>query len=1154
MLEFNKLRLSGFKSFVENTELPIELGLTGVVGPNGCGKSNLVEALRWAMGETSAKQMRGSGMEDVIFGGTANRPPRNVAEVVLTLDNGERSAPAQFNDADELEVSRRIERDRGSNYRVNGNEVRARDVQLLFADSATGARSTALVSQGRIGALINAKPTERRGLLEEAAGITGLHSRRHEAELRLRGAETNLERLDDILVTLDTQLQGLKKQSRQATRYRNLSDHIRTAEATMFHILWKQAGEQLAAAEEKLRTIDSQVGELTGHAAHAAKQQAERAEVIPALRQAEAEAAAELHRLTVAREGLEEEERRIRDATEQTAARLEQVNADSERERTIASDATAAIERLNNERTEIDAARDGEVEARETAASDLAEANQAVEKIEAAVTALTEKVAGIEARRDSLARRITELTQRRDRLQARAEEIDAQKLALEADSPDAGELNEAEAALGHHQGNLMDRRDALAKAETGRAEAEDMARTAVTGLHEAQAKVTELQAEERALEKVLATVENDLFPPVIDALDVTPGFEAALGAALGDDLSSPTDEAAPTHWRTLPAMDGAPALPMGAKPLNEVVRAPQALARRLAQVGVTETDAEAITLSRDLKQGQRLVSRQGGLWRWDGFTVSSEAATPAATRLEQRNRLAELRGQLSARRAEAAEAERRRDAAREAETAAREAEKAARGAVGEAETALNAVRDRLAEVKQRASAHSSRVAALIEAAESNGTDLNEAAEALAQAEQERAELPDPEGEREEIMRQRGELAERRTHQVECRTRHESLERLARERAERLQMIATELQSWERRQAESARQLEELELRRDQLSEELERLRAAPDALKERHQALLDALSDSETKRNDAANALQTAENGLREADGLLRDAETALNQARENRVRAEGAVENASQASFGLSERIADRLSVSPDALFEMSGLNPEKPLPDLDATEKKVERLHRERETMGPVNLRAEQEATEMQEQIDTLGTERDDLIAAIEKLRQGISELNREGRSRLLASFKEVDRHFQELFVRLYGGGQAHLALTESDDPLDAGLEIMASPPGKKMQVLSLLSGGEQALTALSLLFAVFLVNPAPICVLDEVDAPLDDANVDRFCKLLEEMSKSKRTRFLIITHHRMTMARMDRLFGVTMAERGVSQLVSVDLQRAEELRDIA
>ena len=1154
MLQFNKLRLSGFKSFVENTELPIELGLTGVVGPNGCGKSNLVEALRWVMGETSAKQMRGAGMEDVIFGGTTNRPPRNIAEVSLVLGNEERAAPAQFNDAEELEVSRRIEREKGSLYRVNGNDVRARDVQLLFADSATGARSTALVSQGRIGAIINAKPTERRGLLEEAAGITGLHSRRHEAELRLKGAETNLERLDDILVTLDTQLAGLKKQARQATRYRNLSDHIRKAEATMFHMLWKQAETRLAEAEERLRAVDTQVAEFTGHAAHAAKLQAERAEQIPALRHHEAEAAAELHRLTVAREGLEAEAERLRLAAEDARRRLEQLDADKAREQTLAADARAATERLTAERGEIETAREGEAEARSAAEAELADADAAVTEIEGRLTELTERVATVDARRAGLAQRIDEVGRRRDRLTLRANEIAAQLTGLAATSPDAAELAEAEAALDHQQLNLMERRDQLAQVEAAKAEAEDLSRAAVAELHGAQARVTELEAEERALEKVLATVENDLFPPVIDALEVTPGFEAALGAALGDDLSSPTDEAAAMHWRTLPALGDSPALPGGSRALSEYVRAPAALARRLSQIGVTESDAEARALAASLKQGQRLVSREGGLWRWDGFTVSSAAPTPAATRLEQRNRLAELRGQLTERRHEAGAAEARRDAARDAEVQARDAERQARQAVSEVEGALDAVRERLAKAKERAAQHSNKLAGLEDARATNATDLADAEASLIAAERELAETPAPEAERREIETGRADLAERRTRQVECRTRRDGLDRQARARGERLLAIADELGSWERREASSSRQLEQLDERRAGLAEELATLESQPAVLNERREALLEALSVSETRRATAADQLQTAENALREADGLLREAETALARARENRVRAEGAVEQAGQAIASVAERADDKLSCRPEQLFEIAELAADKPLPELEATERKVERLVRERETMGPVNLRAEVEADELQTQIDTLCTERDDLLAAIDKLRQGISELNREGRARLLASFKEVDRHFQELFVRLYGGGRAYLALTESDDPLDAGLEIMASPPGKKLQVLSLLSGGEQALTALSLLFAVFLTNPAPICVLDEVDAPLDDANVDRFCRLLEEMASSKRTRFLVITHHRMTMARMDRLFGVTMAERGVSQLVSVDLQRAEELRETA
>ncbi len=1154
MLRFNKLRLTGFKSFVDSSELLIELGLTGVVGPNGCGKSNLVEALRWVMGETSAKQMRGGGMDDVIFGGTSSRAARNVAEVVLCLDNSERSAPAQFNDAGELDVSRRIEREKGSTYRVNGKEVRARDVQLLFADSATGARSTALVSQGKIGALINAKPTERRGLLEEAAGITGLHSRRHEAELRLRGAEINLERLDDILITLDTQLTGLKKQSRQATRYRNLSDHIRKAEAALFHLRWSQAETELETASATLAKTQTAVRELTSFASTATVAQAERAEQVPGLRQTEAAAAAELHRLTVANQNLEEEGQRIAAATEETGSRLAQTTADMERERVLSVDAGRAVERLTSERTDIEAARQGEGASRETAATALTEANRLVQTTDAQLTELTEKVAAAEARRNSLATRIRELEGRLERLRARRQEIDQQRQKLDAESPHANAVTTAENNVKDAEAALDAARQAQAQAETVRAESEERTQRANGTLHETAAATARLEAEEQALAEILRTAEDDLWPPLIDAVSVDPGFETALGAALGEDLSVPADEAAPAHWRTLSPYTRQTPLPTGARSLAEVVNAPQALARRLAQIGFVETDAEAARLASELAQGQRLVSRNGGLWRWDGYTMSAEAASPAAIRLEQRNRLAEIRGKLDSARETLHSAEAARETARQYEQEMRDKERQARTGVSEADRAGGAARNQLTNAKEQANAHSSRIGALSDAAAANAVDIEESEGQLREATSELDSVAEPAEDRAVIDGLRTEMAEQRSRQVECQSRHDNLERVARERGERLGDITTEMATWQRQQEAAARQLSELEQRNEALNTELQRLSGLPAELATRRAALMDQIGQSEARRNGAAEQLAVAENSLRDAEQALREAEATLAQAREARVRAEGAVEQGKQACQSITERVFERLDCRPAELFEIAELKQDQPLPDLEAAERKAERLIRERETMGPVNLRAEQEAEEMAEQISTLIQEKDDLLKAIDKLRRGISELNREGRARLLESFKEVDRHFQELFVRLFGGGRAHLALTDADDPLDAGLEIMASPPGKKLQVLSLLSGGEQALTALSLLFAVFLTNPAPICVLDEVDAPLDDANVDRFCTLLSEMAHSEQTRFLVITHHRMTMARMDRLFGVTMSERGVSQLVSVDLQAAEELRDIA
>ena len=1154
MLRFSKLKLSGFKSFVDPTELHIEPGLTGVVGPNGCGKSNLVEALRWVMGETSAKQMRGSGMEDVIFGGTSERPARNIAEVVLNLDNKEHTAPAQFNEFEELDISRRIEREKGSTYRVNGKEIRAKDVQLLFADAATGARSTAMVSQGRIGAVINAKPAQRRSLLEEAAGITGLHSRRHEAELRLRGAETNLDRLEDILSTLEVQLQSLKKQSRQANRYRNLSDHIRKAEATLFHLRWIAASEELDKHKAALREASERVDELTRQAASASTAQAKAAEVLPELRQIEAEAAAELHRLTVARDGLDAEEQRIAEALAEAQRRLQQIAADIEREKALAQDAIGAMGTLEEERKSIEDAQQGEEENGRLAGEKLKEANQAVEELDEELTGLTEQFAGDEARRTSLNRTLDDLTHRTERLRARAADTEEQRARVEADAIDPAVLAEAEAHL--------ESQHAAREAARQRAEATDVARTqaseaisqAVAEQHTAQSTLTRLLAEEQALADVLKAGDADEWPAMIDEVTVTPGYESALGAALGEDLSASTDEPAPIRWRTLLPFGNPAGLPSGAEPLSRFVTGPAALTRCLSQIGVVSDDAEGTRLADSLQQGQSLVSREGALWRWDGYTMSSGAETAAAARLEQRNRLAVIRDGLADARADVAAAENTVAKARETANQAQVAEREARADANTADQNYGQARDALTEIKEKAAHHSSRLNTLIEAAGAIQVDLEEAQDQTNEAREAVNALPDAHAAREKITLLRTDLGERRSVQVACQSAFDSLRRAAEERRRRLNDIERELSNWRQRSEGASRQIEQLSERQQAETTEIERLSALPTEIEEKRGVLVSQIHGSQTKRKEAADTLAIAETRLAEVDKTLRTAEAELAAARENRVREQGFVEQSEQAVESIVERVDEKLDATPEQLFEIAGLDEDKNLPDMDSSERKVERLVRERDTMGPVNLRAEQETEELSEQIETLETERADLVEAIEKLRKGISELNREGRQRLLESFREVDKHFQELFVRLFGGGRAHLTLTDSDDPLEAGLEIMASPPGKRLQVLSLLSGGEQALTALALLFGVFLTNPAPICVLDEVDAPLDDANVDRFCTMLDEMAKSGATRFLVITHHRLTMARMDRLFGVTMSERGVSQLVSVDLDNAEVLRKTA
>ncbi len=1151
MLRFNKLQLSGFKSFVDPTDVVIEQGLTGIVGPNGCGKSNLVEALRWVMGETSAKQVRGGEMEDVIFGGTADRPARNIAEVMLNLDNSARAAPARFNDTDELDVSRRIEREKGSIYRVNGKEVRARDVQLLFADAASGARSTALVSQGRISDVISAKPTARRQLLEEAAGITGLHSRRHEAELRLRGAETNLQRLDDILGTLDVQLQHLKKQCRQANRYRSLSGRIRRAEATLFCLRWQAAVVDCETSDALLKETQTQVAELTGRAA-AATRQAECAAGLPELRQAEAEAASKLHRLNLASESLDADERRIKEQAVNCRTRLQQVAADLDREKVLAIDAEAALEQLQNEQTEIETAAKGEEQARRLASENLDAANETARGLESKLAELTERGAEDEARRAGLKRTVAEMEERQHRLAERAAQVAEQRAVFDAESLGDADFQAAEESEAKCAAALAEARKGMEKAETKRSRADEKAAQSALEKQTAEAAVTRLEAESEALSEVLKAGEASMHPPLIDAITVEPGFETALGAALGEDLTAPTDEQAPVHWRTLAPFASTPSLPEDVEPLSSYVKGPKVLSRRLSQIGIAANEQAATLASKKLSQGQRLVNRDGGLWRWDGFTVSAGAATAATARLEQRNRLKEISSRLIETRSAAAAIGEKAQAARTAAVEAIVRERAARETVHGADLSYLGARDAVTEMKERAATKASRLATLGETAANLKADMDETRARAEAAEKELVDSPDPEIIRGRVVKLRSEAAERRTLQVECQSAFESFDRGVEERRRRRQAIAGEKSSWQRRGADAGRQIEQLQDRRQTEMAELDRLSRTPTEIADKRQALLEKIEEAQRGRNAAATSLSEAENSTAEAERNRRQAEGELAQAREQRVRAEGAVEQSGQTRESLAERIVERLHCRGDDLREIAQLEEDAQLPDLEAVERKFERLLRERETMGPVNLRAEHEASELSEQIETLLSERTDLEAAIGKLRQGIAELNREGRKRLLASFAEVDRHFQELFIRLFGGGQAHLQLVDSDDPIDAGLEIMASPPGKRLQVLSLLSGGEKALTALALLFGVLLTNPAPICVLDEVDAPLDDANVDRVCTMLDEIAHSVKTRFLVITHHRMTMARMDRLFGVTMSERGVSQLVSVDLQTAEKFQD--
>ncbi|WP_422019270.1 chromosome segregation protein SMC [Roseibium sp.] len=1152
-MRFSKLRIAGFKSFVEPMEFIIGNGLTGVVGPNGCGKSNLVEALRWVMGENSYKNMRASGMDDVIFSGSLNRPARNTAEVTLFLENNDRTAPTAFNDADLLEVSRRIEREQGSNYKINAKDVRARDVQLLFADASTGARSPAMVRQGQIGELIAAKPTSRRKILEEAAGISGLHSRRHEAEIRLRGAEQNLERLEDVLVQIDSQLDNLKRQSRQASRYRNLSSEIRGAEAAILYIRWTEARDALSSAEKQFTEAQSQVNEATGLQAESARIQAIAAHKLPELREDAAKAGAALQRLVIARNDLDAEERRIKERLQDLERRLVQLAEDIRREQSMVSENDEVLERLAEERAELLEENEMVQDRTEAAREKVAEAEDIVRGKEAMLSELTAAEARATAERQQLERAVAESRQRADRLMSQAQEAQTALGALIARMDEQDGVAEHRETLELASEELAEAEAAVEEAEAATATARDQEQAARSPLSDAKALLQGLQTEARTLEQVLNVHSEADHTPVVEQITVETGYETALGAALGEDLDASLDEAAAVRWGSAIGTDGDPALPSGAKPLLDVVTAPNELHRRLSQIGLVSQE-DGPRLRSDLKPGQRLVSREGDLWRWDGFIVAANAPTPAAQRLAQKNRLAELDDEIETARQAVERHQLDLEGAASRVRQSVELEQTARGKVRDGQRQVTAAREALAAAERSIAQLASQKAAAEDRAQRLNEEAEEARAYLEEAQEQLEAAAEATGYADQIRDLQTEVSSARTALAEARAVSEGLSREQQMRDRRLEAIAREYDSWKSRAANATQQIAVLSERREEAEEERAELIEAPEDIEIKRRELFSAIAKAEDAKKEKDDQLSQAELDLADVDRAAKLAMEGLAGAREQKIRAEERLDAARERKDTLERRIDEDLEVPVVALPEIASLKEGAPLPDPEAMEKKLDRLKAERERLGGVNLRAEEELREMDEQKTTLTSERDDLIEAIRRLRTGISNLNREARERLLASFEVVNGHFQRLFTHLFGGGTAELQLVDSDDPLDAGLEIIARPPGKKPQTMTLLSGGEQALTAMSLIFAVFLTNPAPICVLDEVDAPLDDANVERYCDLLDEMARNTDTRFVVITHNPITMARMNRLFGVTMAERGVSQLVSVDLETAERFRESA
>ncbi len=1128
-MRIRRLKLSGFKSFVESAELRIEPGLTGVVGPNGCGKSNLLEAIRWVMGEGSAKSLRGGGMDDVIFAGTATRPARDFAEVSLLLDTSEGDS----------EVTRRIERGAGSAYRLDGRDVRAKDVALLFADAATGAHSPALVSQGRIGAVIAAKPVERRMMIEEAAGISGLHVRRKDAEQKLRATESNLDRLDELLADQELRIGQLRRQARAAERYRALTGRIRTAEARLVFARWAAADRAAQVADGEAKAAASEVQALQDAMARAQVAQEHGTGEVSRRRTATQEVRDEARNLA----HLLATARARRDTVVRRLAELERLAtslaAETAREQALGEDAARAIAALDAERDGIEARlADGEsIVAR--IAADLTAAEATSRECEAELAGLLARDAAMRAERRVAEAALDAAKAQSARADAEAERIGAQLAALANGEEHRESYAVAEARVAAAGKAISAAEAALAAAEIGRSEALEQRDGSETAFAIARAALAAAEAERAALSRAL---DHGRAGSALATIAAGPGYELALAAALGDDLDADIGGEGARRWEESEAT-GDPSLALGLIPLIAHVRAPAELHRRLAQIGFVESDDGQL-----LAPGQRIVTRDGKVRRWDGFVASGGGAA-AAERLVRANRLAVLHADLPVLTSAVDTAridlgvvvsavDTHRVAADHARAAVAVAERDAHDAARSSDAATAAL-DRLDAQRAGLADRQSELAPLLSAA----------AEAVSDADSILTALPNAVSLGVDIDRARvaassaGERVADRRAEASTRARETAAAR------ERLATTAREAGDWRRRASVAETRLAETADRARTFADELADLAPQPETLAEDVASLEARSAVADTTTHTAAAAEREAEDALAVIAKALAQASEAFADARERRAGAVARAENQELRRREYAAISGEKFECPPALLPERLGFD-SATLVHPDEESAALDRLTVERERLGPVNLVAETELAEIETARTGGAAERDELHEAIHRLRGSIGSLNREGRTRLLDAFTKVDAHFRSLFMTLFDGGQAHLELVESDDPLEAGLEIMAQPPGKRLTALTLLSGGEQALTAIALIFALFLTNPAPICVLDEVDAPLDDANVERFCDLLDRMTGETDTRYLIVTHNAVTMSRMHRLYGVTMIEKGISRLVSVDLQAAETL----
>ena len=1143
-MKFKSIRISGFKSFLEPTEIDLNEGLTGIVGPNGCGKSNIVEAMKWVMGENSARQMRGEGMDDVIFSGSNERPARNFAEVTIKLDNTEKKAPASFNQFDEIEISRKIEREKGSTYRVNSKQVRARDVQLIFADTATGARSSGIVSQGRISQIIESSLEERRIILEEAANIKGLHNRRHEAELKLNGATDNLSRLLDIENTYNEQLIELEKQGRKAARYRSVGDRLRKAEASLFLSLLNTAEKEFDELETKFEKSKNNVEEAQINLSKNTKSKLEIFNKLPELRKIETEKAAILQSLNISKIRLEEEEATSKFTLNNVLNQITQIETDIKREIEIKDDANKTIANLLLEKDKLQLDTKDFTTKKNDASKRVNELKIKSEDADAKLSSINSEIFSIKSDKSDLENRINNLKEKIKNSEDQKSQFNITEDKKLIDEHDKKRINIEK--LIKEENNKLE----LIKKQLENKENLNI------NLKEKKAKIdydlNVMRADLHSLSSLLGYDEfkNNTLEATIDDIG---NLQDAIGSVLGETILAPvksdsSDEQNTSYWKDGITPKFQEKLPEGATPLISKIKKNSILDIALIGIGIVENEKTALKLQKELSFGQALTTLKGGLWRWDGYVQPLGVQNSYSERLQQITKLRNLQDELPTKEKE--------EVTIVNEINKNELElKKFFETTREIESKISLLNNELNDTKLSISSLDSKINSSTILLKEHQNILDTSQKELVDLEklsEKSVNLPTLLADELKIRNAadqcRNELTDAMAAEQQIRNQESYQQR-------NLMQINNQKNDWENRKDEAETRIKSLKVRLDNLKEDKSRLEKLPDNFVEKANELNLKIETAEQNRNFAADKLVQTETLLNEAEKLEKSSEQNLASFREDMIKVEASLNLAKTKIENIEDRVHEKLRIKSNQLKEIVNLSDNEELnTSIETLEKTVQRLLNERDSLGAVNLRAEEEMNEMRQKIELMSKERVDLELAIEKLKSGIFELNKEGRQRLKDSFELVNKNFKNLFKKLFGGGDAELKLVGDDDPLKAGLEILASPPGKKMQLLSLLSGGEQALTAISLIFSVFLCNPAPICILDEVDAALDDSNVGRFCNLLDKIVDETETYFLVVTHHRLTMAKMNRLFGVTMEQKGISRLVSVDLEQANKIKDIA